>query len=99
MPTTKAKSYLDATAKKSLLNRLSRIEGQVRALKEMVRQERCADEVVVQAAAARGALGQFLAKILEHHLQDCARSCMPGDRGQVTERVSRAIAAALRVTS
>ncbi len=32
-------SYLDEAAKKGLLNRLSRIEGQVRALEEMVRED------------------------------------------------------------
>ena len=99
MPGTKTTGYLDAAARRSLLNRLSRIEGQVRALKQMVREERCADEVVVQAAAARGALGQLIARLLEHHLNDCMRSCMPGDRVEVGERVSKAIAAALRLAT
>ncbi len=91
--------YLDEAAKKSLLNRLSRIEGQVRALKEMVREERCADEILIQASAARGALGQFIARLLESHLSDCVASCMQGDRVKITERVSKAIAAAMRLSS
>ncbi len=79
-------SYLDEAAKKGLLNRLSRIEGQVRALKEMVREERCADEVLIQAAASRGALGQFIARLLERHLTDCALTCMEGDSGRPVTR-------------
>ncbi len=91
--------YLDEAAKKGLLNRLSRIEGQVRALKEMVSEERCADEVLIQASAARGALGQFIARLLESHLSDCVASCMEGDRVEITERASKAIAAAMRLSS
>ncbi|MFQ5504485.1 MAG: metal-sensitive transcriptional regulator [Planctomycetota bacterium] len=94
-----ATTYLDEPAKRSLLNRLSRIEGQVRALKDMVRDARCADEVLIQAAAARGALGQFIARLLETHLSDCVASCMEGDRVEITERVSKAIAAAMRLSS
>ena len=74
-------TYLNEAAKKSLLNRLSRVEGQIRALKNMVREERCADEILVQAAASRGALGQVIARLLESQLTDCALSCMAGDRG------------------
>ncbi len=91
--------YLDETAKKSLLNRLSRIEGQIRALKEMIADERCADEVLIQASAARGALGQFIARLLESHLSDCVASCMEGDRVEITEKVSKAIGAAMRLSS
>ena len=46
-------SHLDEAAKRKLLNRLSRVEGKVRALKKMVEETQCADEIIVQAAAAR----------------------------------------------
>ena len=91
-------TYLDETAKRKLVNRLSRVEGQVRALKDMVEEARCADEILIQAAAARGALGQFTARLLEHHLADCVNSCMEGDRVQVSERLSKAIATALKAS-
>jgi len=89
--------YLDLDAKKRLLNRLSRVEGQIRALKDMVEEERCADDILVQGAAARGALGQFLAKMLEAHLADCVENCMEGDRLQVSERLMKAISTALKL--
>jgi CsoR family transcriptional regulator, copper-sensing transcriptional repressor len=91
--------YLDEAAKRKLLNRLSRVEGQVRAMKEMVGEARCADDILVQAAAARGALGQFIARLLETHLADCVNSCMEGDRTEISERVSKAIATALKLSS
>jgi CsoR family transcriptional regulator, copper-sensing transcriptional repressor len=89
--------YLDVDSRKRLLNRLSRIEGQIRALKAMVEEERCADDILVQGAAARGALGQFVAKMLEAHLADCVNNCMEGDRVQVSERLMKAVSAALKV--
>lgn len=92
-------TYLDDPAKRRLMNRLARIEGQVRAMKDMVQDQRCADDILIQAAAARGALGQFIASLLEHHLADCVSSCMEGDRNEISERVSKAIAAALKLSS
>jgi DNA-binding FrmR family transcriptional regulator len=92
-------TYLDELAKRKLLNRLSRVEGQIRALKRMVEEARCADEVLTQATAARGALGQFTARVLEHHLADCVSSCMEGDRVQISERLSKALSAALKLSS
>ena len=94
-----AASYLDEAAKRRLLNRLSRIEGQIRAMKEMVQGGRCADDILVLAAAARGALGQFIARLLENHLADCVNSCMEGDRLEISQRVSKAIATALKLSS
>ncbi len=92
-------TYLDSKAKRNLLNRLARIEGQVRALKSMVAEERCADEILVQATAARGALGQFTARLLERHLTDCAQSCMTGSTDEVMARISKAVSVALRLSS
>lgn len=97
MPTTT--SYLDEPAKRRLQNRLSRVEGQIRAMKQMVQDARCADDILIQAAAARGALGQFIARLLENHLSDCVNTCMEGDRVEISERVSKAIAMALKLSS
>ncbi len=91
-------SYLDEQSKKRLRNRISRMEGQIRALKVMVDEGRCADDIVILAAACRGALGQFIARLLEKHLADCVSTCMEGNHGEITERVSKAIAAAMRLS-
>lgn len=92
-------TYLDEPDKRKLLNRLSRVEGQVRGLKKLVEEAQCADEVLVQAAAARGALGQFMARLIELHLADCVNSCMEGDRIQVSERLSKALSIALKLST
>ena len=56
---------------KKLLNRISRIEGQVRGLRKMVEQDRDCFEVLKQIAAAGGAIRSLGMVILEDHLKGC----------------------------
>ncbi len=90
--------YLSPESRKALLHRLNRIEGQVRALKKGVQEGRCADDLLILAAAVRGAITQVIAKILEDHLMDCARTCMraEGNLDEVYERIARALATVLK---
>jgi DNA-binding FrmR family transcriptional regulator len=55
----------------SVLNRLARIEGHVRAVKRMVEDETPCPEVLVQIAAVRSALNGVGRVILEDHLKSC----------------------------
>lgn len=57
--------------KKKLINRLSRIEGQVRGLKSMVEKDAYCPEVLTQAAAANAALNAFSRELLEAHIRGC----------------------------
>ena len=57
--------------KKRLLNRLSRIEGQVRGLKGMVEKDAYCPEILTQAAAANAAINSFSRELLEAHLRGC----------------------------
>jgi len=56
---------------KSLVNRLARIEGQVRSIREMVSNGRDCSEVLIQVAAIRSALDQAGRVILEDHMEHC----------------------------
>ena len=56
---------------KSVLNRLARIEGQVKSIKSMVESGRDCTEVLIQVAAARAALDQAGRLILEDHMEHC----------------------------
>lgn len=57
--------------KESVLNRLSRIEGHVRAVKRMVEQDTPCPEVLIQIAAVRSALNSAGRVILEDHVKSC----------------------------
>jgi DNA-binding FrmR family transcriptional regulator len=55
----------------SVVNRLARIEGHVRAVKRMVEEGRPCPDVLVQVAAVRSALNSVGRVILEDHLKSC----------------------------
>ena len=55
----------------SVLNRLARIEGHVRAVKRMVEEGKPCPEVLVQIAAVRSALNGVGRVILEDHIKSC----------------------------
>ncbi len=84
--------------REGLVRRLRRAEGQVRAVQRMLEGGGCADDVLVQLAAAKAALMQVAARILERHLTDCATRCMVGSPEEIVRRVSRAVTTILRQT-
>lgn len=65
-----------------IVNRLSRIEGHVRSIREMVASGRDCSEVLIQIAAVRSALDQAGRVILEDHLEHCVTDALRNDRGQ-----------------
>jgi DNA-binding FrmR family transcriptional regulator len=63
-----------------LLNRLNRIEGQVRGLRRMVEEDRNCFEVLKQVAAVDGAMKSLGRVILDSHLRGCVSEAMRSDR-------------------
>lgn len=61
----------DAESSKRIINRLSRIEGHVRGIKTMVKENRPCPEVLNQVAAVKGAVSGLAKIILEEHLEEC----------------------------
>ena len=57
--------------KKSVLGRLARIEGHVRAVRRMVEQDTACPEILIQIAAVRSALNAAGRLILEDHVRGC----------------------------
>lgn len=56
---------------KKLVNRLSRIEGQVRGLKRMVQEDAYCIDILTQAAAVNAALNSFNKQLLAEHIKTC----------------------------
>ena len=57
--------------KKKLLNRLKRIEGQVRGLQRMLEEDAFCPEILTQASAVNSALNSFCRVLLTSHLSTC----------------------------
>ncbi len=54
-----------------LINRLSRIEGQVRGIKGMVERNAYCTDIMVQVAAVNAALNSFNKELLAEHIKTC----------------------------
>ena len=56
---------------RDLVNRLSRIEGQVRGVKKMVEEDRYCIDILVQVQAIQAALNGFNKTQLSEHIHSC----------------------------
>lgn len=56
---------------KSLINRLNRIEGQIRGIKGMVEKNAYCTDIITQVAAASAALNSFNRELLATHIKTC----------------------------
>ena len=60
----------------SQVNRLRKIEGQVRGLQKMIEEQRYCMDIVSQLRAVQGALKKVELGILETHLQHCVQDAL-----------------------
>lgn len=56
---------------KALLNRLSRIEGQIRGIRGMLEKDAYCTDILTQATAANAALNAFSRELLDSHIRSC----------------------------
>lgn len=56
---------------KQLINRLSRIEGQIRGIRGMVEKNVYCTDILMQVAAANAALNAFTRELLGNHIRTC----------------------------
>ena len=58
-------------AKKHIMNRLKRIDGQIKGLQNMVEQERNCVEILTQLSAISGALDNTAKEIVKEYARNC----------------------------
>lgn len=56
---------------KSLMNRLNRIEGQIRGIKGMVEKDAYCTDILIQVSAVNAALNSFNKVLLANHIKTC----------------------------
>jgi DNA-binding FrmR family transcriptional regulator len=66
---------------KRLIDRLSRIEGQVRGIRKMVEADRPCMDVLKQIAAVSGAVRGLGLVVLEDHMKGCVTDALRGASG------------------
>ena len=73
---------------KDLINRLSRIEGQIRGIKGMVEKDCYCPDIITQVAAANAALNSFNKVLLASHIRTCVTE---GIRNGEAEKVDELV--------
>ena len=63
--------HRDESELHSLMNRLSRIEGQVRGVRKMLEDEAYCTDVLTQVTAIQAALNAFNRELLANHIKSC----------------------------
>lgn len=56
---------------KALINRLNRIEGQIRGIKGMLEKNAYCTDILVQVSAVNAALNSFNKELLANHIKTC----------------------------
>lgn len=75
--------------RKKLINRLSRIEGQIRGIRGMLEKDAYCTEILVQSAAVSAAVNAFNKELLASHIHSCvADKIRSGDDEVIDELVA-----------
>lgn len=72
---------------KDLINRLSRIEGQVRGIKAMVERGAYCPDILIQTSAVNSALNSFSKVLLSNHIRTCVRNDIREGNDEVVEEL------------
>ena len=73
--------------KKKLLNRLRRIEGQVRGLQAMVESNAYCNDILIQSAAVNAAVNAFNKELLASHIRNCVARDIRGGKDETIDEL------------
>lgn len=78
----------DEKEKKDLMNRLKRIEGQVRGLQNMLDKDAYCPDILVQASAVNAALNSFSKVLLADHIRTCVADNIRAGNDEVIDELT-----------
>ena len=76
---------------RKLINRLSRIEGQIRGIKRMVEEDAYCIDILIQAAAANAALNSFNKELLSEHIKTCVTNDIKAGKEETVDELVETI--------
>lgn len=78
--------------RKQIVNRLARIEGHVRSIKEMAAEDRDCPDILLQIAAVQKALDSAAKVLLKDHLESCVVDAVHhGNQAKVLDDLNKAL--------
>lgn len=85
------KTKRDDELKKNMINRLKRIEGQIRGLEAMIENDAYCNDILQQSAAAGSALNAFNRELLYNHISGCVANDIRSGNDEVIEELVKTI--------
>ena len=72
---------------KALINRLSRIEGQVRGIRKMVETDAYCVDILTQVSAIQAALNAFNRELLANHIRTCVMNDIKNGNDEIVDEL------------
>lgn len=76
-----------AEEKKKLINRLNRIEGQIRGIKKMLESDAYCTDILIQSAAVNAAVNAFNKELLSSHIHGCVARDIRNGKDEVIDEL------------
>ncbi len=76
---------------KKLLNRLSRIEGQIRGIRSMLENDAYCIDILLQVSAAGAALNSFSKEILGEHIKTCVSEDIKAGKDEIVDELVKTL--------
>jgi len=73
--------------RRRLINRLSRIEGQIRGIRGMVESDAYCTDILTQSAAVSAAINGFNKELIGNHIKGCVTRDIRAGRDDVVEEL------------
>ncbi len=73
--------------RRDLMNRLRRIEGQVRGLQRMLDEDAYCPDILTQASAVNSALNSFCTTLLASHIRTCVSEDIRAGRDETVDEL------------
>lgn len=97
MPLVKDGLYLTEGQEQDIQNRLSRLEGQVRGIRNMLVDHKSCDDILVQVGALKQAVNGVAAELLQAHMETCVLERVEAGHGrEALESLKLALGRVLR---
>lgn len=85
---TDRKTHRSEEERRKLLNRLKRVEGQVRGIERMVEEDAYCPDIMLQVSAVTSALNSFNRELMSAHLHHCVLSDVQEGREESLEELA-----------
>lgn len=81
------KTMRDPDEVRKLMNRLNRMEGQIRGIRNMLEQDAYCNDILIQSAAVTAAMNAFNRELIASHLRTCVTRDLREGKDEVIDEL------------